>query len=255
MAGEVRGPAWCTKGVAGRAGRPACGVGCTRSWRVSFALSRPGAPLPQPPTGPASGSSLLPSPSALGTESSGRSLRDELPAAGPDAQLRERHVAGLAPAVPGGLGRVQPAVLGDPEPLLQKLAVPFQRLQSVVVQQREPAQEQVQVSVAKAPPEEVPALLAVLLAQPVAVPQPPPVPGEALRLLPEVPVSLARPVPQPVPLSGTVVLPKGLRGHAGATLLRLWSHGVPGGARESAGKIQVAVPVAEPHALPLKRER
>lgn len=162
-------------------------------------------------------------------------------------------MAGLAPAVPGGLGRVQPAVLGDPEPLFQKLAVPFQRLQSVVVQQREPApaQEQVQVSVPKAPAEEVQALLAVLLAEPVAVPQPPPVPGEALRLLQEVlSVSLARPVPQPVPLSGTVVLPKGLCGHAGAALLRLWSHSVPGGSRELAGKIQVEV--AEPHAFSLK---
>lgn len=166
-------------------------------------------------------------------------------------------MAGLAPAVPGGLGRVQPAVLGDPEPLFQKLAVPFQRLQSVVQQQREPApaQEQVPVSVPQAPPAEVQALLAVLLAEPVALPQPP-VPGEALRLLQEVPVSLARPIAQPVPLSGTVVLPKGLRGHAGAPLLRLWPHGVPGGARELAGKIQVevqvAVAVAVPYAFPPK---
>lgn len=127
-------------------------------------------------------------------------------------------MARLASGVPGGLGRVQPAVLGHPEPLFQKFAVRFQRLQSVVVQEWEPipAQEQVPVSVPKAPPEEVQALLGVLLAEPVADPQPPPVPGEALRLFQEaLPVSLARPVPQPVRLSGTVVLSKGLRDHAG----------------------------------------
>lgn len=163
-------------------------------------------------------------------------------------------MAGLAPAVPGGRGRVQSAVLGGPEPL------PLQRLQSVVVrQQREPApaQEQVQVPVPvpKAPAEEVQALLALLLAEPVAVPQPPPVPGEALRLLQEVlsvSVSLARPIAQPVPLSGSVLLPEGLCGHAGATLLRLWPHSVPGGSRELAGQIQIQVEVAEPHAFPLK---
>lgn len=161
-------------------------------------------------------------------------------------------MAGLAPSVPGGRGRVQPAVLGGPEPL------PLQRLQSVVVrQQREPApaQEQVQVPVPKAPAEEVQALLALLLAEPVAVPQPPPVPGEALRLLQEVlsvSVSLARPIAQPVPLSGPVLLPEGLCGHAGAALLRLWPHSVPGGSRELAGTIQVQVEVAEPHAFPLK---
>lgn len=123
----------------------------------------------------------------------------------------------------------------------------------MVVQEWEPApaQEPVQVSIATAPPEEVQALLAVLLAEPVEVPQPPPVPGEALRLLPEVlPVSLSRSIPQPVPLSGTVVLSEGQRDHAGTALLRLWSHGVPGGAQELAGKIQVEV--AEPNALSLK---
>lgn len=116
-----------------------------------------------------------------------------------------------------------------------------------------PAQEPIQVSIATAPPEEVQALLAVLLAEPVAVPQPPPVPGEALRLLPEVlPFSLAGPIPQPVPLSGPLVLSEGQRHHAGTALLRLWSHGVPGGAQELAGKIQVTVEVAEPNALSLK---
>ena len=110
-------------------------------------------------------------------------------------------MAGLAArGVPAGLGPVQPAVVGDREPLFQELAVPLQRLQSVVVQQPEPApaQEQVQVSVPQAPPEEVQALLAVLLAEPLAIPQPPPVPGEALRLLQEVlpvSVSLAGPIP------------------------------------------------------------
>lgn len=178
-----------------------------------------------------------------------------------DVELRERHVAGLAPAVPGGLGRVQPAVLRGPEPLLPELAVPLQRLQPVVVRQPgEPAPAQlpvpVPVPVPEAPAEEVPALLAVLLAEPVAVPQlPPPVPGEALRLLQEalpVSVPLAGPVPQPVPLSGTVVLPEGLCGHAGATLLRLRPHRVPGGSRELAGKVQIQVEVAEPHAFSLK---
>lgn len=166
-------------------------------------------------------------------------------------------MAGLAPAVPRGLGRVQPAVLGVPQPLLPRLAVPLQRLQPVVGQQQwEPAppQEPVPVPVPQAPPEEVQALLAVLLAQPVAVLQPPPpLPGEALRLLQAaLPVSLAWPLPQPLPLPlpRAVVLPKGPRGHAGAALLRLRSHRVPGGARELAGQIQVQV--AEPHAFSLK---
>lgn len=67
--------------------------------------------------------------------------------AGADVQLRERHVARLAAGAPVDAGPVQPAVLGDPEPLLQELAVPFQRFQPLVVQESEPApvQEQVQV--------------------------------------------------------------------------------------------------------------
>lgn len=172
-----------------------------------------------------------------------------------DVQLRERHVAGVAAGGPVAVGPVQPAVLRDAEPL-EKLAIQFRRVQSVVVQESEPAaaQEQVrevQVSFPKAPPEEVQALLAVVLAEPVAIPQPPRVLGEALPFLQEVlPVSLARPIPQPVPLSGTVVFPKGLRRDAGPTLLRLWSHGVPGGAQELAREIQDAVP--EPNPISLK---
>lgn len=159
-------------------------------------------------------------------------------------------MAGFTAGGPVDVWPVQPAVLGDPEPL-EKLAVQLQRLQPVVVQESEPAPAQVQVSFPKAPPEEVPALLAVVLAEPVAIPQPPRVLGEALRFLQEaLPVSLARPIPQPVPLSGTVIVPKRLCDNAGATLLRLWSHGVPGGAQELAGEIQDEV--AEPNAVSLK---
>lgn len=162
-------------------------------------------------------------------------------------------MAGVAAGGPVDVGPVQPAVLCDAEPL-EKLAIQFRRVQSVVVQESEPAPAQVQeveVSFPKAPPEEVQALLAVVLAEPVAIPQPPRVLGEALPLLQEVlPVSLPRPIPQPVPISGTVVFPKGLRRHAGPTLLRLWSHGVPGGARELAREIQDAV--TEPNSISLK---
>lgn len=122
---------------------------------------------------------------------------------------------------------------------MEKLALPFQRLQSVVVP--EP------LSLPPAPPEEVPALLAVLFAQPVAVPQPPRGPGAVRRPLPAGP-----PLAQPLPLwlPGTVVVPQGPRGDAGATPLRVRSHGVPGGAAALAGEIPDAL--AEPDALPLK---
>lgn len=192
----------------------------------------------------------------LGTKCWVRILKgQETSTAGADVQLRERHVARLAAGAPVDAGPVQPAVLGDPEPLLQELAVPFQRFQPLVVQESEPApvqeQVQVQVSFPKAPPEEVQAILAVVLAEPVAIPQPSRLLGEALRFLQEIlRVSLARPVPQPVPFSGTVVLPKSLCDNAGATLLRLWSHGVPGGAQELACEIQDEV--AEPNALSLE---
>lgn len=165
-------------------------------------------------------------------------------------------MARLAAGAAVASGPVQPAVLGDPEPLFQELAVAFQRLQSVVVPESEPApvQEPVQVSVpvSKAPPEEeVQALLTVLLTEPVAIPQPSRLLGEALRFLQESRrVSLARPDPQPVPFPGPVVLPKSVCNNAGATLLRLWSHGVPGGAQELACEIQDEV--AEPDALSLE---
>lgn len=162
-------------------------------------------------------------------------------------------MAGLTPGAPLDVRPVQPAVLGDPEPLARLAVQQLQRLQRMVVQEPEPAAvpEPVQVSVPKAPPEEVPALLALLLAEPVAVPQPPRALGEAPRVLQApLPVPLARPIPQPLPLSGTVALPESLRDNARAALLRLWPHDVPGGAQELAGAVQDEV--AEPHAISLK---
>lgn len=159
-------------------------------------------------------------------------------------------MAGLAAGAPVDVWPVQSAVLGDPEPL-EKLAIELQRLQPVVVPESKPAPAQVPVPFPKAPPEEVPALLAVVLAEPVAIPQLPRLLGEASRVLQEaLPVALSGPIPQPVSLSGTVVLPKGLCANAGSTLLRLWSHGVPGGAEELAGEIQDEI--AEPNALSFK---
>lgn len=186
----------------------------------------------------------------------GRILQNRTPHAGVrHVQLRERHVAGVAAGAAVDVGPEQPAVVRGAEPL-EELAVQFRRLQSVVVQEREPAParqrgQEGQVASPEAPPEEVQALLAVVLAEPVALPQPPRVLGEALRFLPEVlPGSLAGPVPQPVPLSRTVGFPQGLRRHAGPTLLRLRSHGVPGGARDVARETPDAV--AEPDPISLK---
>lgn len=237
---------------AGGAERSASGVGSTRIRRGSF-LS-PGFPAS---SRAASGTSF-PSPTCLflGTDCSGRSLQNKEGYTGVRyVQLRERHVAGVAAGGPVDVGPVQPAVVRDAEPL-EKLAIQFRRLQSVVVQESEPAPapaqvREVPVSFPKAPPEEVQALLALVLEEPLAIPQPPRVLAEALPFLPEVlPLSLARPIPQPVPLSGTVVFPKGLRRNAGPTLLRLWSHGVPGGAQEWAREIQDAV--TEPNPISLK---
>lgn len=161
-------------------------------------------------------------------------------------------MARLAAGAAGDAGPLQPAVVGDPEPLFQELAL--QRFQPVVVPQSEPAPVQAPVPVPQAPPEEeVQALLAVLLAEPLAVPQPARPLGEALRRLQERRrVSLAGPdaQPLPVPVPVPVVLPKSLCDNAGAALLRLWSHGVPGGAQELARQIQDEV--AEPDALPLE---
>lgn len=161
-------------------------------------------------------------------------------------------MARLAAGAAGDAGPLQPAVVGDPEPLFQELAL--QRFQPLVVPQSEPApvQAPVPVPVPQAPPEEeVQALLAVLLAEPLAVPQPARPLGEALRRLQERRrVSLAGPDAQPVPVPVPVVLPESLCGNAGAALLRLWSHGVPGGAQELARQIQDEV--AEPDALPLE---
>lgn len=163
-------------------------------------------------------------------------------------------MARLAAGAAGDAGPLQPAVVGDPEPLFQELAL--QRFQPVVVPQSEPAPVQapvpVPVPVPQAPPEEeVQALLAVLLAEPLAVPQPARPLGEALRRLQERRrVSLAGPDAQPLPVPVLVVLPESLCDNAGAALLRLWSHGVPGGAQELARQIQDEV--AEPDALPLE---
>lgn len=161
-------------------------------------------------------------------------------------------MARLAAGAAGDAGPLQPAVVGDPEPLFQELAL--QRFQPVVVPQSEPApvQAPVPVPVPQAPPEEeVQALLAVLLAEPLAVPQPARPLGEALRRLQERRrVSLAGPDAQPLAVPVPVVLPESLCDNAGAALLRLWSHGVPGGAQELARQIQDEV--AEPDALPLE---
>lgn len=165
-------------------------------------------------------------------------------------------MARLAAGAAGDAGPLQPAVVGDPEPLFQELTLALQRFQPVVVPQSEPAPMQapvpVPVPVPQAPPEEeVQALLAVLLAEPLAVPQPARPLGEALRRLQERRrVSLAGPDAQPLPVPVPVVLPESLCDNAGAALLRLWSHGVPGGAQELARQIQDEV--AEPDALPLE---
>lgn len=161
-------------------------------------------------------------------------------------------MARLAAGAAGDAGPLQPAVVGDPEPLFQELALALQRFQPVVVPQSEPAPVQAPVPVPQAPPEEeVQALLAVLLAEPLAVPQPARPLGEALRRLQERRrVSLAGPDAQPLPVPVPVVLPESLCDNAGAALLRLWSHGVPGGAQELARQIQDEV--AEPDALPLE---
>lgn len=140
------------------------------------------------------------------------------------------------------VGPVQPAVLGVREPLSPELSVPIRRLDSVVVAEPQPrpapAEEQVEVSLPKAPPEEVPALLALVLAEPLAPPQPA-VPGEAPRLLQEV-----LPAPQPPPLPRPLAFPEGLRLRAGPPVLRLRPHRLPGGAQRLEGAVpdQVAQP-------------
>lgn len=169
-----------------------------------------------------------------------------------DVQLRERSVAGLAaqglPFVIA-VGPVQPPVLGVREPL----SVPVQRLEPDVVPEPQPqpepipAKEPVGVALSKAPPEEIPALLEVLLAQPLAVPQPP-VPREALRILQEarpLPRSLPQPLPQPLPRP--LVLPEGLHHRTGPPLLWLRPHRAP-------QKLEEPIPdqVSEPNPLSLE---
>lgn len=171
-------------------------------------------------------------------------------APGRDVQLRERPVAGFAAqdlALDLAVGPVQPAVISVREPL----SVPFQCLEPILVAEPQPAraEEPLQVSLPKAPPEEVPALLALLLTEPLAFPQPP-VPGEALRLHPEV-LPVPQPLPQPLPRP--LVLPEGLRHRARPPLLRLRPHRLPGGAQKLEGAIREQV--AEPNPLSLERER
>jgi len=186
-------------------------------------------------------------------------LRDggKFAASGRDVSVRERPVARLAAGqgVPldVSVGPVQPPVLGVQEPLVfWELSVPLQRLEPGVVAESEPApkEEQVQVLVQAAPPEQVQALLALLLAQPLALPRPP-VPGQALRRVQQIPpVAVAASLSQPVRLAGTRVLPTGLRAAAGAALLRLRPHRVPGGTQKMEG--QLPDQVAEPHPFSLE---
>lgn len=186
----------------------------------------------------------------LGSEFSGRGSRrqNNSEATDRDVQLRERSVAGLAaqglPFVIA-VGPVQPPVLGVREPL----SVPVQRLEPDVVPEPQPqpepipAKEPVGVALSKAPPEEIPALLEVLLAQPLAVPQPP-VPREALRILQEA-RSLPQPLPQPLPRP--LVLPEGLHHRTGPPLLWLRPHRAP-------QKLEEPIPdqVSEPNPLSLE---
>ena len=233
-------------GAAGGAGKPDFGV--ATAWNRSFLLCGPAArathfrPPPLPPSF---------------QEPSFRA--GKLVVLGRHVPLRERHVARLAAGrvpldVP--VGAVQPPVFGVQEPIFfPKLSVPLQRLEPGVVAESAPAPAEEQVPVPEAPPEEVQALLALLLAQPVALSRPP-LPGQALRSAREVPpLAVAAPLPQPVPLAGTLVLPTGLRAGAGAALLRLRPHLVPGGSPQSEGLVQVQVQVAEPHPFSPERER
>ena len=231
-------------GAAGGAGKPDFGV--ATAWNRSFLLY-----------GPAARATHFRPPPPSFQEPSFRA--GKLVVLGRHVPLRERHVARLAAGrvpldVP--VGAVQPPVFGVQEPIFfPKLSVPLQRLEPGVVAESAPAEEQVPVP--EAPPEEVQALLALLLAQPVALSRPP-LPGQALRSAREVPpLAVAAPLPQPVPLAGTLVLPTGLRAGAGAALLRLRPHLVPGGSPQSEGlvQVQVQVQVAEPHPFSPERER
>lgn len=128
------------------------------------------------------------------------------------------------------LGPLQPAVLDVREPqLLRELAGRVPRLESLGVREPEPGTEEppLEVPVPAAPAKEVPALLPLLLAQPVSVPPPPP-------------GSRAGPGPQWVSPACLVAL-------------RLRARGVPGAAPSAAGPVPDAV--AEPDALPSERAR
>lgn len=96
------------------------------------------------------------------------------------------------------------------------------------------------IPVPQAPPAQVPAILAVVLTQPIAVPRPPLLPRQPLRAAAEVlPVAVALPVPEQVALPWEVPSPEVvLRDHSRAALLWLRPNRVPGGSPQVAGKIQ-----------------
>lgn len=152
---------------------------------------------------------------------------------GRDVRLRERAVARLAAGqgLAGQLGPLQPLVLRQLSPGLPPL-------QPVVVAGPEP------LPLPQAPPAEVPALLALLLAQPLVVAQPP-ARGAAPGIAPQAPrVSAAGPLPQPLALPEVA---------ARAPPLRLRAHRVPGAARPAPGAVPHQVPQQDP--LPAERER
>jgi hypothetical protein len=163
--------------------------------------------------------------------------------------------AGQGLALGVAVGPLQPAVLAVPEPLfVPELPARLPRLEPLFVPESQPAPplapEPVQVALEEAPAAEVPALLALVLAEPLALPQPP-LPGSAPG-----PAAEAPPLPQQLALAlaGTRVLPAAReRARAGPPLLRLRPHRVPRGARPLAG--QVPHQVAEQDPLPTQRQR
>lgn len=151
------------------------------------------------------------------------------------------------------VGALQPPVVAVADPLLvRELPLRLARLEPRVLQEPQPApraQQQVALPLPlqEAPPAQVPALLALLLAEPVALPRPP-APGESLRASAEVlPLPFALPLPEQVALPGKVALQKVvLRHHAGAALLWLRSHRLPRGIQQVAGEIQDQVAQQDP---------
>lgn len=175
------------------------------------------------------------------------------------AQIRRRPVARRAARLLPfrfRLGPFQPPHFRVPQSLL---VFPRLRRQSRFV--RAPAasaaKERQPVALADGPAQ-VPALLALLLAEPFAGPSPP------LPPLRFPPASFPRtsaaglepqplPLAFPIPFAGALVRAAGVRGAAGPALLWLRAHLVPRGALELAGAIPDAV--AQPDALAPQRER